>query len=64
MNVSIDGSQCMIETLSDTEIVCLTGEHRQSVETHVTVNIIDDGDAVKVGIVAESVPSNVSRPGC
>ena len=48
MNVSIGGSECMIEDISDTEIVCSTGEHKQSVETTVTVHIDGDGDAFKV----------------
>ena len=48
VDVSIDGSECTIQTISDTEIVCLTGEHKQSVDTFVTVDINGDGDAWKV----------------
>uniref|UniRef100_A0A3P8VF56 PKHD1 like 1, tandem duplicate 2 n=1 Tax=Cynoglossus semilaevis TaxID=244447 RepID=A0A3P8VF56_CYNSE len=45
VSVTIAGSVCDIESSSDTEIVCVTNEHRPSEETKVRVAIRDQGIA-------------------
>ena len=48
----IDGTQCRIESLNNTEVVCETGPHSRTVETEVVINKIGEGNALpdNVGI--------------
>lgn len=49
--VTIEGSPCLIPAdyvVTDTEIVCVTGDHEQSVKTHVRVSVGEIGIATMV----------------
>ena len=48
----IDGTQCRIESVNSTEIVCETGPHSRTVDAEVVINKIGEGNAVpdNVGI--------------
>ncbi|KAL4228553.1 Fibrocystin-L [Mactra antiquata] len=45
VSVSIDDAECIVNTVSDTEIVCVTGEHPGSVDKNVEVQVAGNGIA-------------------
>lgn len=47
-SVTIAGTTCTVSSISNTEIVCTTGQHTPSQKTSVTVEINGNGVADKV----------------
>ena len=48
VGVTIDGSECDISSLQDTQIICETSEHQGAIETQVAVSLGSDGIAYQV----------------
>jgi hypothetical protein len=48
VSVSIGGSECTVTSVTDSEIMCTTGEHSPSVRTQVQVQIASNGIATQV----------------
>lgn len=48
VEVKIDSSECIVSTVTDNEIVCVTGPHIGSIETKVEVQISGNGIAGEV----------------
>ena len=46
--VAIDGADCAVDSVEDTQIICFTGEHKTTAKTPVTVTIGENGDALQV----------------
>ena len=50
ITVTIDGSTCDVQSVTDTSIVCVTNSHEGAIETQVSVEIGTDGIAYQVHV--------------
>ena len=48
VSVEIDGTACVVSSVTDTEIECVTGPHKGSVTTKVEVQVSGNGIAEEV----------------
>ena len=53
--VTIAGTPCDVQSESETQIVCRTGEHKPSEKTKVRVEVGDNGIALQVGLCGSNV---------
>lgn len=49
VDVIIDNSECVVSTVTDVQLVCVTGPHMGSVEAKVEVQVSGNGIAGEVG---------------
>ena len=53
--MTIAGTPCDIQSESETQIVCRTGEHKPSEKTKVRVEVGNNGIALQVGLCDSNV---------